>query len=81
MKKNVIKFTMGLCLVAMLGGSSVNLNASGGGGGDGDPGEWEDHTALNMYLYEGQCNVGGGCYYYCWNAPGHRCAISSQTSC
>jgi len=70
---------MGLCLVAMLGGSSFNLNASGGGGED--PGENEGCTALNMYLYEIQCSNSNGCYNFCWTAPGHTCAISSQTTC
>jgi hypothetical protein len=82
MKKNFIKFSMGLCLVAMIGGSSVNLNASGGGGGGGPEPELG-------YLMETADCPNGGTYNHCWtectvdpaNPSACGCKIEDQTSC
>jgi hypothetical protein len=79
MKKSFIKFSMGLCLVAMLGSSSFNLNAAGGGGGG------DDDEKDGMYLFTVSCsddpNIMGGTRKLCWDAVGHKCRISAQTEC
>jgi hypothetical protein len=72
MKKNFIKFSMGLCLVAMLGGSSVNLNTAGGGGGQ---------VIYNMKLFTVECTSGPGYWSYCDYCIGHSCDISAQHEC
>lgn len=58
MKKNFLKISLAFCFLAMLGVSSVNLNASDGGGG-GSPCKYWSAWCVGMSSWEAYCvNLG-----------------------